>query len=362
MLLAVGLAAQEPSGELDSVLQQAGASYSKGDYIAARKNAERAWTFAQQTPPEDPRRYQSLKLLFSVSSAVGQYADAEKYLQQAIDWPNNSRFLDDLTELAMLCRRRGDPQRGLGILQTLVNRHSESDGPENTLVADDFSRMALLYMDAKEPEKAVGALETAIGIRSKALGTEHPGLLPELDRLGSTWVMLREYEKAEPVYRRALVIRERAVGADSPDLIPTVEGLGYSCFGQKKYAEAEPFYNRLLALWESAGGKDHPMVALTLDKMAVFYRAQDRWADAAAATVKSNVIRALFLAAGLNQEGAFRLLREDRRAAVRLFQKALSTLDPTRAEHDELRLQIEANLKELVGSPRKAAPTRKGSK
>ena len=55
---------------------------------------------------------------------------------------------------------------------------------------------------------------------------------------------------------------------------------------------------------------------------------------------------------------AFRLLREDRKAAVRLFRKALSTLDPTCAEHEELRVQIEANLKELGVSTRKAAPVR----
>jgi len=359
LLLAGGLVAQEASGELDDVLQQARASYSKGDYGTTRKHLDRAWTLAQQMPRDEPRRYQVLKLLFSVSSAAGEYTDAEKYLQQAINWRENPKPLDDLTELAMLCRRMGDPARGLGILQTVMGSHTRSEGLDSPLVADDYSRMALLYMDAKEPEKAAQTLETAIEIREKPLGVEHPGLLTELDRLGSTWVILREYEKAELVYRRALVIRERAVGAENPDLIPTVEGLGYSCFGQKKYAEAEPFYNRLLKLWESAGGKDHPMVALTLDKMAVFYRAQNRWEDAAAATVRSNVIRALFLAAGLNQEAAFRLLRDDRKAAARLFQKALNALDRTVSDHDELRLQIEASLKELVGSPRKTAPVKK---
>ena len=100
------------------------------------------------------------------------------------------------------------------------------------------------------------------------------------------------------------------------------------------------------------------MVALTLDKMAVFYRAQERWEDAAAAIVRSNVIRALFLAAGFNQEAAFRLLRDDKKAAVRLFQKALNALDRTVSDHDELRLQVETNLKKLVWSPRKAAPAR----
>ena len=355
------MAAQEASGELDEVLQQARASYSKGDYGKARKSLERAWSLAERTPPEEPRRYDILKLLFGVSSASGQYADAEKYLQQAIDWPENRRPLDDLTELAMLCRRMGDFKRGLGILQTLVGMHGRAEGSESPLVADDYSRMALLYMDGKQPENSTSALQTAIRIREKSLGAEHPALLPELDRLGSSWVMLREYEKAELVYRRALVIRERAVGAESPDLIPTVEGLGYSCFGQKKYAEAEPFYNRLLALWESAGGKDHPMVALTLDKIAVFYRAQDRWEDASAATVRSSVIRALFLASGLNQEAAFRLLRDDKKAAARLFQRALGALDPACSEHDELRLQIEANLKQLGVNPRMVAPARKNS-
>ena len=68
--------------------------------------------------------------------------------------------------------------------------------------------------------------------------------------------------------------------------------------------------------------------------------------------------RALFLAAGFNQEAAFRLLRDDKKAAARLFQKALNALDRTVSDHDELRSQIEASLKQLVGSPRKAAPAR----
>lgn len=48
------------------------------------------------------------------------------------------------------------------------------------------------------------------------------------------------------------------------------------------------------------------------------------WEDAAVATVRSNTIRALFLAAGLNQEAGFRLPRDDKKAAARLFQKALN--------------------------------------
>jgi tetratricopeptide (TPR) repeat protein len=360
------VAAQEPPRELDELLQLARASYAKGDYGTARDNLERAWALAEQTPREEPRRYEVLKQLFGVLSAAGRYADAEGYLQQAINWRENilgrdhPKVAEDLTELAMLCRRLGDYPRGLNIIQMVLSMHTRADGGfESPLVADDFSRMALLHMDEKQPEKAAGALQTAILIREKSLGTEHPALLPELDRLAATRVMLREYEKAEQVYRRALVIRERTIGPANPDLIPSVEGLAYSYFGQKKYAEAEPFYKRLLALWEIAGGKDHPMIALTLDKLSVFYREQERWEDAMEATVRASAIRALFFASGLSEEAYFRLSRGEKKEAERLYRRALAALDASRSEHNELRLQIEANLKQFVVPPRKPLPARK---
>jgi tetratricopeptide (TPR) repeat protein len=363
LALTGSLAAQEATPSLDIFLQSARASYARGDYKTARTALDQAWALAEQTPPEEPKRYDVLKQQYAVSSAAGQYEEAERYLQLAINWRENTlghdnpKVADDLTELALLCRNLKDIPRGLGILQIVSDMHIRTGGMQTALFADDQSRMALLHMDDNKPARAAEFLRTAIIIRENLLGPDHYGLLPELIRLGTIWVLLREYDKAEQVYRHALVVHERALGPANPDLIPTVEGLAYALFGQKKYSEAEPYYLRLLALWQTAGGKDHPMLALTLEKLAVFYREQDRRAEADAAIVRANAIRALFYATGLSEEALVHMARGENEEAQRLYRTAAAALDSSRSEHQELLSQIETNLKQLAPtSARKAAP------
>jgi len=371
LALAFSLAAQEPPPPtLDALVQSARSSYAKGDYKGAGTALEQAWTMAEQFPLDHPKRYEVLKQQYAVSSAAGQYEDAEKYLQLAINWRENTlgrdnpKVAEDLTELAMLCRNLNDIPRGLSILQIVSDMHVRAGGMQTVNFADDQSRIALLQMDDKNPERAADSLRTAIVIRENVLGTDNYALLPELIRLGTIWVMLRNYDKAELVYRHALVIHERALGPGNPDLIPTVEGLAYALFGQKKYAEAEPYYRRLISLWQTAGGKEHPVLALTFDKLAVFYREQDRRDEADAAMVRAEAIRSLFYASGLTEEALLHMTRGETVESAQLLHRAAAALDPMRPEHQDLLSQIEANLKNLEASrPNPAAPipTRKAT-
>jgi tetratricopeptide (TPR) repeat protein len=362
LFVAAALIAQELP-DIDSLQKTARAAYSKGNYAAARQALEQAWELAQQTPPDNPKRYDVLKQLSGTLSAAGDYPAAQNYVELAINWReninrNDPKLAEEYIELASLCQRLKDFDRALALLQTALRIHSR-EGSDNLLSADDFSRISLVYMDQKKPEQAAPPLQTAIAIREKVLGAEHPAILSELDRLGTIWIALREYPKAEEIFRRALIIRERLVGPNDAGLISTVEGLAYALFGQKKYDEAEPGYQRLLSLWiVSTGDPAHPMVAVTLDKIAVFYRMQEKWDQGTDAAEKAIALRAVFLANGLSQEATARQSHGDKKEAARLFGQALAALDESRPEHADLRKQLEQNLKELEieVKPRRPAP------
>ena len=333
------------------------ASFSKGDYLASQKMFAEAWKIAETLPNDDPKRYEILKLQAAAASALGQYQEAEGFLQLAINWREVSigredpKIADDLTEVAMLCRAMKDLDRGLAVLQRVAAMHTRLAAGQLPL-ADDYSRTAQFYEDLKNTGEAVGALRMAIGLREKAQGIDHPALLGELDRLAAGLVKLRQYENAVPAYMRALVIRERIIGRESPDLIPNIDGLAYAYFGMKQFKEAEQFYVRLLQLWVSTFGEAHPMVALTLDKITVFYREQERFDEARKAGERAIAVRERFLADGLMREGDAQASRGNRKDAAPFYERAIAILDAHRAEHESAIKDIEKRIAVMNRLPR----------
>jgi tetratricopeptide (TPR) repeat protein len=337
-------------------------AYLRGDYETARPAYEKAWDLAQQSAPENPVRYDVLKRLTAINAATGKYPEAENYLQQAITWRENqfgstdSKFIDDLIEVSTLCRRMKDYERALVVLDRVWSLHQRSVGANRMPLADDMTRRAQIYLDQKKPQDAADALLTGLVIRTNMAGADSPFLLADLDLLGSTQITLRQYDKAEETYRHALVIRERLYGKEHADLLATLDGLAYACFGQKKYDVAEPIYFRLIALWESSASKEHPMLATVLDKLAIFYGEQKKWEEAKAAADRAIAIRAHFLATGFAYAANLKLSEGDNKAAAELCRRALAVLDPPDPIYDELRKEIESNLKLLDPPPPPAKP------
>jgi tetratricopeptide (TPR) repeat protein len=364
-LVAIGLFGQAPPPDIDGLLKTANTAYRKGDYAAARKSFEEAWTAAGELPQNDPKRYEILKDLSGVVSASGDQDGAENYIQLAINWRENAIGRDDpliagdLIDLATICERRKDYERAVMILQRVVGIHAKTrGGVENSDVADDLSRIALVQAAANKLDAAIPSLRQAISIREKILGSDSPGLLSELDRLGAAQITTRAYSDAETTFRRAMVIRERIEGSQSPDLLTTLDGLAYALFGEKQYDEAEKYYKRLLNLWLLIGNL--PMIADTNEKIALFYREQKRWEEGTEAAANAIALRALVSAVGLSTEATAWIVHGDKAHAIEFYRKALSLLDPNRKDHDGLREQIEHVLADLdPPKATKAAPKKK---
>jgi len=357
-VLTVGLgpiaAGQDPAAEIPALMKAGDTSYLQGDYDGARDAFLQAWDRAQQTPPENPVRYDALKKVAAVRAAAGEFEDADNYVQMAIQWretangKDDPKIADDLLESVNLHRGMKDYGHALTIMTQVLGMHVKASTFQSTQVADDFSRFAQIQMEYQKPEDAAGSLATALSIRTELVGPLDPSLMYDLDRMGTVTIALRQYDKAEQAYHHALVIRESLYGKEHADLIATVDGLAYACFGQKKYDVAEPIYQRLVALWVKSVGAEHPVVAMTLDKVATFYADQKKYDQAKEAADRANAIRTHFLANGLAQQATEQLAEGNKPEALALYQRALKVMDPPDPIYAELRSDTEAIVKSFA--------------
>jgi tetratricopeptide (TPR) repeat protein len=344
-------AVQDAPPDVPSLLRAGDASYLKADYEAARQSFQQAWDLAQETPPDNPARYDILKRLTSARAAAGEFKDADQFLQMAINWRETTlgaadpKIPDDMLLEVSLCRSMKDHERAADVLMRVLGMHIAASGFDSKPVADDYSRMAQIRMDQKLLEQAVSALNMALNIRTKLAGALDPSLVPDLDRLGQVYITQRAYDNAEWAFQRALVIRESIYGKMNADLIATVDGLAYALFGQKKYEQAEPLYKRLIDLWVGSVGGDHPMVAMALDKVAVFYAEQKRYAEANEASDRAHAIRAGVLATSLIQDATRRYDQDDMATTRALLERCLKVLDPPNQMYDKLHEQVLSMMK-----------------
>jgi len=244
------LAQQPPAPDVPALASAADASYLHGDYEAARQSLAAAWELLQQTPPENPARYDVLKRLTSVRAAQGELDDAGKYLQMAIDWrknvsgPDDPRIADDLVVSVSLLRGAKRYDEAFKLFGPILTAHVRAYGFDSAKVADDYSLMAQVLMDQGKPVDAAAILDTAVGIRTTMTGQLDVSLLPLLDRLGAIQLALHDDAKAEATYRHALAIGETLYGKASVELLATLDGLAASCFHQNKFDVGEPIYQR----------------------------------------------------------------------------------------------------------------------
>jgi tetratricopeptide (TPR) repeat protein len=351
---------QEPVDEIKPLMDAGYAKYMRGDYDGAREQYQKAWELVDQGPAENPLRYDILKRLSAVRNAAGEFKDADHYLQMAMTWrevnigQDDPKITEDLLQEIALCRGMKDYFRALALVNTVLARHAKANKYESVEVADDYSRMAQVLMEQKKPEDAVGPLNNALTIRTKLGGPLDPSLVYDLDRLGSIQTVLRDYPKAEDAFRHALVIRESLYGKMHPDLISTVDGLAYALFGQKRYDDADPVYQRLIGLWAASVGAEHPMVAMALDKVAIFYADQKKFDEAKEAADRANAIRAYFLGNGLAEQAAEQMSEGNKDAAIALYRRAFSVLDPPNPIYDKMRGEIEELLNTVAPMSSKA--------
>jgi hypothetical protein len=314
------------------------------------------WVMMAQEPPDKSvrteDRYDGLKRMVLSSVESGKFADAKRYLQQAIELRQSA---NDLLLSINLDLQLKAFDGALATAQQVQAVHVAAYGPESIAVADDLVRIGQIYLAQRKPAEAMRPLLDAHSIRTKANGSLDPGLLPALDRINEANAAIAGPNGAfaghtnEGFYRQALTIRETLYGPNSSELISTVEGLANLYSAELNLIAAEPLYLRLLALWESAVGEDHPMVAVTLDKLVVFYAKEGQPEKAREALARSVAIRAQFLAVGLSLQAQDAVSENHRERAKALYNRALSALGPPGTANQDSIAEIKKALAGLQG-------------
>jgi tetratricopeptide (TPR) repeat protein len=355
MLLVIVVSCGPVRAQEAGLVKEGDSAFAKGDYDAARRSFEKALQIAG----DSTARYGILRRLTSTSAAVGQFAEAQRYLQQAITGPDDPKLADDLVLSVNLDMRTKEYDHALVSAQQVEAMHVASYTSESLPVADDLLRIGEIYLAQAKLVQAMGPLLDAHGIRTRLNGPLDPGLLAVLDRINEANAKIAGGSGAfaghtnEAFYRQALAIRETLYGENSSELISTVEGLANLYSAELNLIAAEPVYLRLLALWESAAGKDHPMVAVTLDKLVVFYIKEGQPEKAREALARSVAIRAHFLAVGLSLQAEDAISVGHQEQAKTLYNRALVALGPPGATNDESAAEIRKALAELRSSPAK---------
>src|SRR3954464_10237720 len=133
------LAQDDPAVAIQPLLKQGDAAYLKGKYDDARQAYTSAWKLAEETPKENPARYDILKRLTNVRAATGEFADADQWLQQALTWretilgPQDPKIADDLLLSVGFYRSLKDYDRALAILRRVQTLHTQIYGPNSPL-------------------------------------------------------------------------------------------------------------------------------------------------------------------------------------------------------------------------------------
>ena len=169
---------------VQSILKEGDRAFAQGDYDAARRSFEKALQIAQQLPADSPIRYDVLKRLTSTSAASGKFAEAERYLQQAVEWrestigANDPKIADDLLLSVNLNMRTEEFDRALANAQRVQAMHVEALTSESIPVADDLVRIGQNLSRGKETERS-GALPGNRDRRpDKARGFARPWAAP----------------------------------------------------------------------------------------------------------------------------------------------------------------------------------------
>jgi tetratricopeptide (TPR) repeat protein len=140
---------------------------------------------------------------------------------------NAASIASVVTNLAELCRRKGDLARAEALhLEAIADKEREL-GPEHASLITSLNDLALALRDQKKYDAAVAPLERALALSRKAT---HPGaradLAASLHNAGDIAIYRGQQPDAQKLLEEALSIRRAELGADHPQVSDTCNAYG----------------------------------------------------------------------------------------------------------------------------------------
>jgi tetratricopeptide (TPR) repeat protein len=288
------------------------------EYICSQLQHWGAWDEATalindtlpRLPPDHPSRAVWIHQLGMLAQLRGDYADAERLYQEALDIKgqrgDQAGASKTYHQLGMLAQERGnypeaerlyrqsldiDERRGdqagvgksyhqLGILAQDRGDYPEAERlyqqsldiderrGDQAGVSDSYGQLGILAYLREDYQEAEQRYRQALDIK-KQLG-DQAGVATTYHQLGNLAYVREDYPEAERRYRQSLDIKERL--GDQAGAARTYHQLGNLAYVREDYPEAERRYRQALDINQRLG--DRPAVAVTTSQLG--FLASDR--------------------------------------------------------------------------------------
>ncbi|MEX1368416.1 MAG: serine/threonine-protein kinase [Nannocystaceae bacterium] len=228
----------------------------------------------------------SLNNMGSVCFGQGEYEEARRYLERALDvreaalGVGRPEVANSMTNLGTVYFVQGRYEEARRYLERALKIQEEALGAGHPDVAANLNALGSVYYEQGEYEPAQRYLERALHVQEEALGAEHPDLAMSLINLGNVDYRQGNYDEAGALYGRALRIQAVSLGSGHPDLASSLNSLGNVYYSRGEYEEAEAHFERSLRIREVALGGEHPRLATCLNNLGNVCDSQGRYEDA----------------------------------------------------------------------------------
>lgn len=235
-----------------------------GRFLEAREAADAALGSARDGNSE--LAIKALRAQALASREMGEYADAERALWQALEVMEGADLADTLKaaltlERSWLLLDRGFLDEAADALSTDVALSNDETSSATLPRARQCEALGRLRKERGEWAEAKEALERAFELKAQALPKGHPGQMRTMADLAFACQKLGLYTEAADLYATAFEGLERVLGANHPDLVTMLDHMGGLHAERGELARAEDYYRRAIALAQETLGPDHPDLA-----------------------------------------------------------------------------------------------------
>ncbi|NBC17570.1 MAG: tetratricopeptide repeat protein, partial [Bacteroidetes bacterium] len=267
--------AEAVSEFLISVFEQSDPEEARGDTLTAQMLLSRGGRRAEQALTSQPQvQAQMLRTLGRVYDGLGAYAEAERYLEQAVALQRRQpdRAPGDLAEslryLAGVYVNQGRLDDAAPLYDEAVALWRAVPGPQEK-EAETLVEQAAFLQQRNDLDAAEALLIEAQAMQETLFGDEHEDLARTLTRLGDLRAAQDDYAAAARQYEDALAMARRQLGERHPVAITTLGNLAGVRMRQGRYAAADSLYTRTLDLQRQVLGPSHPDVAKAMNNLAL---------------------------------------------------------------------------------------------
>ncbi|MEQ9426177.1 MAG: CHAT domain-containing tetratricopeptide repeat protein [Cyclobacteriaceae bacterium] len=223
---------------VDPLTMQGRIDLIRGDYSSAQNNAQRANDLALEIfGNESSKNIASLNLLAEITTTIGDYDIAEKYVNEAI--------------------------------MILKNRY----GDDHIDVAKAYSQLALIkYYRGEEIDEVSRLFTQAEGIIGEKLGSKNPTYAEILKNLAIVYIANGDYTNANSSLDEASAIWKERIGKRNNINAATVSILrGDIQYRQKQYNRADNYYSDAKKTYEDFFSSKHPEYVRVMSKLSRTY-------------------------------------------------------------------------------------------